>query len=167
MAENMACIRCAGPRGDSSHHSYCRPCFQVYSRERYWRLRPREQRDCEICGADITHLNRRARCCSKPCAVKYQNSKKTSARIRASDLKRHYGITVAEFEQILAVQGGGCAICGRDGSTSPGGILHVDHCHQGGHVRGLLCANCNRAIGQLGDDAARLRRAADYLEGKT
>jgi hypothetical protein len=65
---------------------------------------------------------------------------------------------------MLAAQGGRCAICRGDSSSSPGGVLHVDHCHTTRQVRGLLCADCNRALGQFKDDAAILRAAAEYLE---
>ncbi|MFF3290030.1 endonuclease VII domain-containing protein [Streptomyces sp. NPDC003023] len=43
--------------------------------------------------------------------------------------------------------------------------VHVDHCHRTGRVRGVLCFNCNSAIGKLGDDPDTLRRAIAYLEG--
>jgi len=45
--------------------------------------------------------------------------------------------------------------------------VHVDHCHQTGRVRGVLCFNCNSAIGKLGDDPDAVRRAAAYLEGSS
>lgn len=48
-------------------------------------------------------------------------------------------------------------------SKSP--AAHVDHCHEAGRVRGVLCFNCNSAIGKLGDDPDVLRRAIAYLEG--
>lgn len=44
--------------------------------------------------------------------------------------------------------------------------VHVDHCHKTGRVRGVLCFNCNSAIGKLGDDPDVVRRAVAYLEGK-
>jgi len=43
--------------------------------------------------------------------------------------------------------------------------LVVDHCHEGGQVRGLLCHNCNRALGLLKDDVDTLQKAIDYLGG--
>jgi len=45
--------------------------------------------------------------------------------------------------------------------------VHVDHCHETGRVRGVLCFNCNSAIGKLGDDPDAVRRAAAYLEGSS
>lgn len=82
---------------------------------------------------------------------------------REGQLRRKYGIGWAEYCALLARQRGLCAICGSD---KPGGrgLMHVDHDHATGRVRGLLCNACNRAIGQMADDPVRLRAAADYLE---
>lgn len=87
-------------------------------------------------------------------------------------LKFRYGITEADFDRLLAKQGGRCALCPR---TVPGGrwnAWHVDHDHHhcpgrrgcGECVRGLLCNWCNVGIGMLGDDAHRIRAAASYVE---
>jgi hypothetical protein len=64
---------------------------------------------------------------------------------------------------MLVAQGGGCAICGSTDTKGPGQFFAVDHCHETGAVRGLLCLCCNTALGQLGDDVDLLRRAIDYL----
>ncbi|MFF3348628.1 endonuclease VII domain-containing protein [Streptomyces sp. NPDC002779] len=78
---------------------------------------------------------------------------------RAGHLKRHYGLTEAERDAMVASQMGLCVIC----LKAP--AVHVDHCHKTGRVRGVLCFNCNSAIGKLGDDPDAVRRAAAYLEG--
>ncbi len=78
-----------------------------------------------------------------------------------------YGLSVDGYNSMLLEQGGVCAICRRPESQVMKGTrqsLTVDHDHETGHVRGLLCGNCNRGMGQLGDDAVRLRAAAEYLE---
>ncbi|ANA86198.1 holliday junction resolvase [Gordonia phage Lozinak] len=77
-------------------------------------------------------------------------------------LRARYGISFAEYAEQLLEQGGKCAICG----TAPddGSKLHVDHCHTTGKKRGLLCSQCNTAIGLLKEDLNLLSRAADYLE---
>jgi hypothetical protein len=77
-------------------------------------------------------------------------------------MRRAYGIGQAEFDALLQSQGGRCAIC-RGGPNGPGKRLHVDHCHSGNGVRGLLCGKCNTAIGLLDDDPDRAEAVAAYL----
>ncbi|MFI6060209.1 endonuclease VII domain-containing protein [Streptomyces sp. NPDC051286] len=78
---------------------------------------------------------------------------------RAGHLERQYGMTEAERDEMISSQMGICTIC----LAAP--AVHVDHCHETGRVRGVLCFNCNSAIGKMGDDPDTLRRAIAYLEG--
>lgn len=79
-------------------------------------------------------------------------------------LRRVYGISLSEYEQLLRHQGGGCFACGFMPRADQN-ALHVDHDHRTGFVRGLLCMSCNRTLGLLrGDDPRVCRRLADYLE---
>lgn len=78
-------------------------------------------------------------------------------------LNKRYGLTVEKYDEMLADQGGGCAICGVTSSENAR-PLDVDHDHGTGKVRGLLCSACNYGIGRLGEDPARIRAAADYVE---
>jgi hypothetical protein len=78
-------------------------------------------------------------------------------------LRKDYGISLVEYEKLLAEQGGQCAVC-HGTKTRNGYRFAVDHDHVSGKVRGLLCDTCNRAIGLLKDDPAVLRAAASYLE---
>lgn len=81
-------------------------------------------------------------------------------------LKRNFGITLQQYEAILNSQNNKCAICGREpGQTTMKYRLAVDHCHETGVVRGLLCSDCNIGLGKLGDNVHGLRRALDYLLG--
>ena len=82
-------------------------------------------------------------------------------RTRDNVLRSRHGITLADFERMLAEQGGVCAICGRPPNGH--GALHVDHCHTTGRIRGLLCFSCNYAVGALQDKPELFERAADYL----
>jgi hypothetical protein len=75
-------------------------------------------------------------------------------------LKSRYGISLKEYDRMFKQQDGGCAIC-RQGPN--GKSLHIDHCHDTGKIRGLLCSNCNTSIGKLRSPAL-LRSAANYLE---
>ncbi|WP_346623648.1 endonuclease VII domain-containing protein [Blastococcus montanus] len=77
---------------------------------------------------------------------------------RTYHLTRRYGITAAEADVMLAAQGGLCALC----RTAP--AEHVDHDHETGAVRALLCFNCNGGLGQFRDDPELLHVAAFYVE---
>jgi len=77
-------------------------------------------------------------------------------------LPRKYGITADDYYQMLDEQSNKCAICEVkfDDDVKP----HVDHCHNTGNVRGLLCRACNTAIGMFRDDTDALKSAIKYLE---
>jgi hypothetical protein len=82
-------------------------------------------------------------------------------RMRAGHLKRKFGITLDDYRAMLEAQGGGCAICA---APEPDGqSLHVDHDHETGAVRGLLCFNCNAGLGKFGERIELLSAAVDYL----
>lgn len=76
-------------------------------------------------------------------------------------VKKRYGVSKEEFYNLLDEQNGVCAICFK--CNSAGRKLNVDHSHETGKVRGLLCANCNTAIGLLKDDKELLVNALNYL----
>lgn len=83
-------------------------------------------------------------------------------RIRNMSLVSKYGITLAQYDEMVLRQGAVCAVC--HGRNPDGAQLAVDHCHRLGHVRGILCRACNTAIGQMCDEPSRLRAAVEYLE---
>jgi hypothetical protein len=78
-------------------------------------------------------------------------------KARAIALKTRYGLTPDLEAEILAKQGGVCALCREDRP------LVVDHCHKTGVVRGLLCNRCNCGLGHLGDTAEGLEKALAYV----
>lgn len=135
---------------------------------RHWRLWKqfgdpmRPSKTCAECGTAFEPvLHGSPRYCSDECRVTRRRRLATASSWR-SRLRTRYGIEAADYEAMLDAQDGGCAICG---ATTPGGVgtFHVDHCHDTGAVRGLLCSACNIGIGNLGDSAERLLIAADYL----
>lgn len=93
-------------------------------------------------------------------------------KARERHLRRSYGINASEYGALLSRQAGVCAICGqpeqhaggRHGDTQR--QLAVDHDHETGMVRGLLCSFCNTAIGALRHDVNLLARAITYLTGE-
>src|SRR5262245_45150922 len=92
---------------------------------------------------------------------KYRTDPEYAERIRGYNYIGRYGISRADYEALLAHQGGVCAICGSKSHRR----LVVDHCHVCRRVRGLLCRNCNVGLGMYCDDTRRLRAAIAYLEG--
>lgn len=80
-------------------------------------------------------------------------------------LQRKYGVDLEHFKSLSAAQDGRCAICRREGSQqSRKHRLYVDHCHDTGRIRGLLCHPCNVALGLLGESVERVKAAVTYLE---
>lgn len=98
----------------------------------------------------------------KPCkrARNMKTYYKNPSAYRARWIRNAYGITMDDYEALFLQQGGVCAIC----KTDPQRTLAVDHDHLTGRVRGLLCANCNRAVGLLKDSAENARALVTYLE---
>lgn len=84
------------------------------------------------------------------------HKEKILARVKIDTLKRKYGITLAEYDQMLEEQHGVCAICG--GADPSGRRLAVDHDHETGKVRGLLCTSCNTRLGFLEIHRAAIRQ---------
>jgi hypothetical protein len=117
---------------------------------------------CVRCGRRKTPRRR----LEKHCATCHREISAIAAR-RAHDLylRRTYGITVEEYEQIVEYQGGKCYICRR--ATGKTRRLSVDHDHKKGSgrqsVRGILCRPCNNFLGHFRDNPEIFARAIDYL----
>ena len=153
---------------------------------------PIPERTCDICGATFMPYREYQRACSRACRDKLPdrveaqraydarperrrrqniaravvvNSDKRAVNLRQS-LKR-YGITPEQLAEMIKRQGNRCAICGEP--PDPNGVraasrLHVDHDHETGINRDLLCCRCNQGIGYFKDDPALFRAAAEYIE---
>lgn len=91
-------------------------------------------------------------------------SKENKDFFRERGLRRSHSIGVSEYNSMLFQQDGKCAICGTTDPRGRKNVFHVDHDHKSGKIRGLLCHNCNLAIGLLEDDVNRIRKAANYVE---
>lgn len=84
-----------------------------------------------------------------------------SDKLRNSDLKKNYGITVDQYEKMFKDQNGLCAIC--FGTSVVKRRLCVDHNHITGKVRGLLCDRCNFGLGHFNESEKLLLKAIDYI----
>ncbi|AKL88331.1 endonuclease VII [Gordonia phage GMA6] len=128
-------------RYKSGHLPSCRACYNSKARKRY--ADNEEHRELRKAHARKAHTKR----------------VRTALDLRKDRLSR-YGVTVTWFSQRLKRQRGRCAICRRKMPYT----LCVDHCHETGKVRGLLCISCNRGLGFFADDPKRMQRAIEYLE---
>jgi hypothetical protein len=79
-------------------------------------------------------------------------------------IQKKYGLIPEQYYQMLREQGNKCKICFDPDRGDPRHFPFVDHCHKTGRVRGLICKECNHALGLFQDSVEILRRAADYLE---
>ncbi|EFF90159.1 recombination endonuclease VII subfamily [Streptomyces sp. e14] len=147
------------------HH--CRDCATESDRRRQLAMGravpahgtvPAGHKHCLGCGQVKPHADWHRRA-SSPDGLASRCRECRASDSRVSRLKREYGLTEAERDELIAAQGGVCCICL---SAPP---KHVDHCHETGRVRGVLCFNCNSGLGLLRDDPDVMYRAADYLEG--
>jgi hypothetical protein len=86
-----------------------------------------------------------------------------SRKAKDKSLRNNYGITLKQWENIFDSQGCKCAICGSLEPNHSSGQFVVDHCHEFGQVRGILCGNCNIMLGQAKDDINTLFDGAMYL----
>lgn len=98
--------------------------------------------------------------CQDPKIRTYQRSEAGKASKRRSNLRSRYSLDLPELERMWQAQEGKCAIC-KEGF--PLEDLVVDHHHESGAVRGLLCQPCNNGLGRFRDDPVRLLAAAKYL----
>ena len=96
-----------------------------------------------------------------PCRSCRKKQYKPPARkaVHRKNIKVRYGLSLEQYEQLVNSQSGCCGICKE--RMEP---VCVDHCHDTGKVRGLLCRNCNSALGKFKDSPETLRSAADYIE---
>ena len=104
------------------------------------------------------------------CRVAYNKAYRTKNKERVLDIERKsklkmtYGITVEQYNDMLGKQEGKCAICF---AKKPGGrtkMFFIDHCHNTGEVRGLLCMRCNTGLGLFLDNPKFLLNAISYLK---
>lgn len=109
----------------------------------------------------------------RECKAKRRKQTYDPHKVRVRRLRRDYGITIKDYDRMLAEQNGVCAVCKRPEThtrnhmeivTNEVRRLSVDHDHQTGDARALLCSSCNVALGRMDEDPERIRALADYAE---
>lgn len=129
----------------------CSICGEIRVLEDFYadsRASDGKQSQCKFCD----QARQRARNASDPGGQYARTGRK-------AHLRRMYGITEADYEAKSRKQRGRCSLCNKKPIR-----LYVDHCHSTGKVRGLICNECNRALGLVRDDRETLRKMIDYLE---
>lgn len=133
---------------------------------------------CRYCEAPFKgRPDRLSRFCSRSCATASRNEMRGSGLTTTEVHRRYfrekfYGLTHEDFTELWDEQNGLCAICEfpmvNGGNTR--NSCHIDHCHDTGQVRGVLCHSCNMGLGKFYDNPELLNRAAkyigDFLEGR-
>ena len=133
----------------------------------------RELKKCPVCKTlDHPKAESKGHLC-KPCATKRATEwgKNNPERFFFNQIKAKYGISKEEYLSLIERQDNKCAICGEE-ETAPNHWkenqprrLAIDHCHDSGIIRGLLCYRCNTTLGKVEDNPELLRNMAAYLEG--
>lgn len=144
---------------------WCRACHNSTRRDKRAGLVPARVTDvCLVCGVDIRHMRRHAKCCSGKCSSEFWRMNNPEYQ-RNANLKSVYGITEEQFQKILVLQNMCCAICGTPRPKGNG--WQVDHCHDTGKVRGILCPMCNQGLGMFKDNIKFLESAIRYLRSSS
>lgn len=169
------CHLCEEPATRNARGAPTKYCADCRPKTKFADMPPRE--NCGRCGKprDGGHKYYCLECERERNRQRRQeNHEHHALKDRKRTLRRFYGMTLEDYDDMLAAQGGGCAGCGASRSTlklpkgqsdrGARGRLHIDHCHATGIVRGILCNGCNAALGQVKDNPATLRVLADYLE---
>lgn len=97
------------------------------------------------------------------CILCIQKDPRKDLSSRASNLKRWYGITLAEYDRLLVQQNYCCAICNIP-QEKLSRRLDIDHNHKSGQVRGLLCSSCNTTLGKINEDIPTAESLVSYLK---
>ncbi len=121
-----------------------------YDREYY-----QKNKDKKLEARRKYYYKNREKLLEKQKLYKKNNREKVLAGMRNTNYKRKYGITADEAD---AMYSKGCKVCG--GTHR----LHIDHNHENGEIRGVLCHNCNLGIGYFKDNTNRLLAAVEYLK---
>lgn len=131
--------------------------------------------NCPICQQEMSPANLGKH---KPACEELQKYKRLFIRKDIStrdvksfriNIKKNYGLTLEGYAEMFDKQNGACSICKKTPSPDHdnGRRLFVDHCHDTGKVRGLLCGNCNFSLGGFYDSIENLQQAIIYLESQS
>ena len=138
----------------------CRKCGETKDDSLFGTVKGKPRRWCKAChAADNLH--------------RYHTNQQTRERHRAAgrkaSLKLRYGLTEDAVKAMMEAVGNCCEICDKPllfTSNNTADSAHIDHCHDTGNIRGILCSRCNSGLGFFDDKEYLVKKALTYLEGK-
>ena len=128
---------------------------------------PLGHKPCSVCGTVFKYEHNGNKFCSTKCRLTRKQEHRAhvqSKAYKAEERANKYGMTLEQLEALEEAAGHQCQICGVHEKDAPKGRLHVDHDHETGKVRGLLCQQCNHGLGMFKDDVSQLSKAIEYLQ---
>ena len=128
----------------------CSKCREVKTMDQFAVYKGKPHCQCKSCQRSSNN------------AYRIKNPERARRMVANATLRRKYGITIEQYERMFVRQNGVCAICSR--MSLNGRTLDVDHNHNTGQVRGLLCPKCNMAMGLLGENIDIFKKTIAYLE---
>lgn len=132
------------PRKFTDTEKWCSGCEQMLPHAKF-----------NLCSSEVSGLQSRCRNCQP-------QTKRTRDQHREHTLQK-YGLTLEDYDQLVEEQDGVCAIC-KGTDFGKHGRMFVDHNHETGEIRGLLCNRCNSGLGLFKDNTASLLNAIQYLQ---
>ena len=150
------------PTISDGHYNQCKSC----------RLKARKERETKRFNPDYSGVKECKRCGLEKAKDNFLLNKSTKDGFNGwcrdctkdSALKSKYSISLEEYNSLLNKQDSKCAICNTGDPKGVSGEFVVDHCHDTGNIRGLLCNHCNTGLGKLGDSIESLEKALTYLK---
>lgn len=155
----FACIHCGNEMRKTSYYAkkstgYCYKCNKGNTKSRILQ----EKQICRFCKVEKSNIE----------FYKRNGLLRTECK-KCVNLKHNFNITEIEYNNLLKIQNNCCAICKSNFShnhqNGKSASLAVDHCHDTGKIRGLLCSKCNLGLGQFKDNENFLIQAIEYLKG--
>jgi len=155
------CVVCGTMAEKHRANGLCQTC---YSRK-YRKENKESIQEHNNLPAVVEHRKKRQRkyyINNKESMLAYSKERYTSEQSYAYSLRRKYNISVEDYDNLYNSQSGRCAICGKH-QAELNKRLSVDHNHDTGDIRGLLCLSCNVAIGLFGDNIQIVEEVLAYL----
>jgi len=147
ISKEKRCWDCGVTKSSGDFHKgadRCKECTKVYSAD--YRKNNKEK---------VRETNKKSYLKNKPAYLR---------RVEERRIKRVYGLSTKDYESLFEVQENRCLICNKEGGAKGATKLVVDHNHDSRKVRGLLCRQCNTALGGFKDDIGLLKKAVEYME---